>query len=173
MSELTQDGGERQAGLSRVHAERPMGSCTLMVCQRQRPLASTLRLISAPCVGGKKDLEITCDRHTLSNICCLYSVYIRLLMAASGYLSTTCPSLTHSISVPSQPRGSICGKVMVVLSSPPKEKGSSWCQTLLPTLVSGFEAACLKHPLREAKEPKKASASHTRWSSFPWLQTPE
>lgn len=129
VSELTQDGGERQAALIRVHAERPMGSCTLMVCQRQHPLASTLRLISAPCVGGKKDLEITCDRHTLSNICCLYSVYIRLLMAVSGYLSTTCPSLTHSISVPSQPRGSICGKVMVVLSSPPKEKGSSWCQT--------------------------------------------
>lgn len=46
-------------------------------------------------------------------------------------------------------------------------------QTLLPTLVSGFEAACLKHPLREAKQPKKASASPTRWSSSPWLQTPE
>lgn len=40
VSELTQDGGERQAGLSRVHAERPVGSCTLTVCQRQRPLAN-------------------------------------------------------------------------------------------------------------------------------------
>lgn len=39
MSELTQDGGERQVGLGRVCAETPVGSCTLTVCQRQHPLA--------------------------------------------------------------------------------------------------------------------------------------
>lgn len=72
VSELAQNGGERQSGLSRVSAERPLSSHPLTSCQRQRPLANykissictlcmtqTFKSISKPLTGLRYTVPIT------------------------------------------------------------------------------------------------------------------